>query len=91
MARADGVFHVAMGASLLLGLALAGSVADELWEGRNQGVRCSKQFWPSLGAVAACCNTDYIAITPKANTVICRNYSKTCRLTVRQLRSVFLA
>lgn len=38
MTRVDGLFHAALGATVLFGFAMAGSLADELWERRNQGV-----------------------------------------------------
>ncbi|KAK9790344.1 hypothetical protein WJX73_006856 [Symbiochloris irregularis] len=37
MTRVDGVFHMAMGATLLFGLAIAGGVAERIWEKQNEG------------------------------------------------------
>ena len=38
MTRIDGVFHTALGATLLFGFAIAGSLADQMWEKKNEGV-----------------------------------------------------
>lgn len=48
MTRVDGMFHMAVGATLLFGLAIAGGVAEKIWEKQNEGVGGSQSQLSSL-------------------------------------------